>query len=849
MTDNYEQEKAEYIRRLTAQIETIDKILNTNTLDLINADRQDKLRKLKTEAERYKQKLEKNEFEIAIVGLEKAGKSTFANAMMGNDILPSDDAQCTFTSTKICSGDDTAVVRFYSIEEFAEKFKEKLTTMKIDANSYNYSNLSLSSYQSLFDRLDSAIKDKYENDLNEDVKRILTNKSTLDNFIGTGELSFTGVDQLTSENFKKFIKTPAYALAVKEITIKSSKMASPNDIIYDVPGFDSTTKEHPKQTIEFMCKADAIVLIASAYKPTFTKPVADLLRGRTDSDGVGFYEKMFVFANRADNATDLNKNMDIIKTELKKYNLLKENDFHRLVPGSALAYLEKKGAINSKMTNDYANDGISQIRELLKDYNQTERFEILKRRINQKQSEIIDVFKDLFKENNVSPSMGYLQNYGKLLNSITAKKDAIIEQLEACRGKLEVDYNAQKLISKEVKDVVEKEICLENFKVTKDELERSHNKFPDTDGVVHTTQIDVDLRKTKSEKIYKKFSDIIVELAQEHHNTFVKDIKQIFMTNLTILQGSEGEKVIDQVLENQKIINTSADNGYYKSLIERFAKDLFEILMETPFTSMDRWQRFEKGFANFSSLAMYDDRKSKTNSGNNQPLYYALLFQQTERYDKTETINKVLDTIKTALKFVPAPPMIKLIENVVLSDKKIDFENIIKTIGNTFNRSNANLTQEQKDKQIEQAETSLFNQLKQKVGQTTFKEDYLTESTYDEHFQGKRAKDLEKVQQEIEKDIEILHDALSKVVVNAINIEKAFLAFEFGNIQNLLDFLNDNEAWPNFVNNNLQVINASEFNNLEAEQERQMSRQNILKDIKNLLDQMNNNISTLNTEN
>ena len=320
------------------------------------------------------------------------------------------------------------------------------------------------------------------------------------------------------------------------------------------------------------------------------------------------------------------------------------------------------------------------------------------------------------------------------------------------------------------------------------------------------------------------------------------------MANLTIGENSEGEKVIDQVLENQKIINTSADNGYYKSLIERFAKDLFEILMETPFTSMDRWQRFEKGFANFSSLAMYDDRKSKTNSGNNQPLYYALLFQQTERYDKTETINKVLDTIKTALKFVPAPPMIKLIENVVLSDKKIDFENIIKTIGNTFNRSNANLTQEQKDKQIEQAETSLFNQLKQKVGQTTFKEDYLTESTYDEHFQGKRAKDLEKVQQEIEKDIEILHDALSKVVVNAINIEKAFLAFEFGNIQNLLDFLNDNEAWPNFVNNNLQVINASEFNNLEAEQERQMSRQNILKDIKNLLDQMNNNISTLNTE-
>ncbi len=852
MTDNYEQEKAEYIRRLTAQIETIDKILNTNTLDLINADRQDKLRKLKTEAERYKQKLEKNEFEIAIVGLEKAGKSTFANAMMGNDILPSDERRCTYTSTKIKSGIDSGYVKFFSREEFNNNFRENLRTMKIEnADSYSFESLSKTSYESMFERLDETTKKAYGDNINEDVKTILANKQNINDYLGHPDLPFDS-SQITTNDFKRFIKDPEYALSVKDVSIESSELSGmPNAVIYDVPGFDSPTQIHKEQTVEFMRKADAIVLVVFAPKPNFTGPVVEMFRNNSDFDGVSFGEKMFVYANAADGAENLETNLNEIKKDLQKYNMMKAN-FHRIVPGSAAAHLINAGKMQpNKHTQSavgYTEDGIDKIKQLLENYNQTERFEILKRRINQKQSEIIDVFKDLFKDNNVSPSVGYLQNYGKLLTSITAKNKSIIEQLEACRGKLEKDYNAQKLISKEVKGVVEKEICLDNFKITTEELEKSHNKFPDTDGVVHTTQIDVDLRKNKSEKIYKKFSDIIVELAQQHHKTFVQNVKSIFMANLTIGENSEGEKVIDQVLENQKIINTSADNGYYKSLIERFAKDLFEILMETPFTSMDRWQRFEKGFANFSSLAMYDDRKSKTNSGNNQPLYYALLFQQTERYDKTETINKVLDTIKTALKFVPAPPMIKLIENVVLSDKKIDFENIIKTIGNTFNRSNANLTQEQKDKQIEQAETSLFNQLKQKVGQTTFKEDYLTESTYDEHFQGKRAKDLEKVQQEIEKDIEILHDALSKVVVNAINIEKAFLAFEFGNIQNLLDFLNDNEAWPNFVNNNLQVINASEFNNLEAEQERQMSRQNILKDIKNLLDQMNNNISTLNTE-
>ncbi|MBQ4407527.1 MAG: dynamin family protein [Bacteroidales bacterium] len=852
MVENYEQEKTEYIRRLTVQIETIDKILNTNTLDLINSEREEKLRKLKVEAERYKQKLEKNEFEIAIVGLEKAGKSTFANAMMGYDILPSDEKRCTYTSTKIKSGSNSGNVKFFTRDEFNSNFRENLRTMEIEnADSYSFESLDLTSYGKMYDKLDEKTKKAYGDNINEDVKTILENKNTINSYLGHPDMTFDS-SNITTNDFKRFIKAPEYALAVREVSILSSELSGmPNAVIYDVPGFDSPTQIHKEQTVEFMRKADAIVLVAFAPKPSFTGPVVEMFRNNSDFDGVSFGEKMFVFANAADGAENLEENLAEIKKDLQKYNMMKSN-FHRIVPGSAAAHLINAGKMepnkHTKSAVGYKEDGIQKIKDLLEHYNQTERFEILKRRINQKQNEIYDVFNDLFNENKVSPSMGYLQNYGKLLNRINAKKDSIVEQLEAYLMNLIADYDAEKKISKEVKEVVEKEICLENFKVLQDELDKSHSKFPDTDNVVHTTQIDVDLRKTKSKTIYKKFSDIIVALAQEHHNTFVQDVKRIFLTNLSIAAGSEGEKVVDQILENQKVVNTSADNGYYKSLIERFAKDLFEILMETPFTSMDRWQRFEKGYANFSSLAMYDDRKSKSKSGNNQPLFYALLFQQTDKYDKTAIINNILDTIQNVLQFVPAPPVVKLVENAVFLGKKIDFDSIIKSVGNILNRPNANMTQEQKDKQKEQAEINLLNQLKQKIGASTFAEEDLTESSYDAFFKGKRTKDLPKVQQEIEKDIDILHDALSKVVVNAINIEKAFLAFERGNTENLLDFLNDNEAWPNFVNNNIQVINAAEYNNLEAEQERQMSRQNILKDIKNLLDQMNNT-STTNTDN
>ena len=136
---NYDEEKSVYSAKLERQISTINKILNIESCGLIDMTVEENLQKIRKKAEFLKNKLDKNEFEIAIVGLEKAGKSTFANALMGNDILPSKEARCTYTSTRICSGDDTAKVQFFTTDEFNKKFRDQLKTMKIpNADSYNY---------------------------------------------------------------------------------------------------------------------------------------------------------------------------------------------------------------------------------------------------------------------------------------------------------------------------------------------------------------------------------------------------------------------------------------------------------------------------------------------------------------------------------------------------------------------------------------------------------------------------------------------------------------------------------------------------------------------------------------
>lgn len=849
MTETYEIEKAEYIKKLTAQIETIDKILNTETLDLINGEMEGKLRDLKEAAERYKEKLEKNEFEIAIVGLEKAGKSTFANAMMGNDILPSEEKRCTYTSTKICSGNDTAIVKFFTPVEFNENFVSRLKEMEIEnASSYSFEALNLSSYQKMFERLDDKLKKIYRATVNEDIENILGNKDTIKKCLSQSTpINFSG-NELASNNFKKYIKNPAYALAVKEIKINSSQLTNmPNAVIYDVPGFDSPTQIHKDQTVEFMREADAIVLVASAFKPSFTGPVVDLFAKESDYDGVNFGEKMFVFANMADRAKDLSGNVDIIKNDLRRYNMMRESNFNRIVPGSALAFLEKTPNYDGeKYTNNYAEDGIDKIKAILENYNQTERFEILKRRINQKQNEIYDVFKELFKDNDVSLSASYLQSYGKLLNDVTEKRTDIVGALEAYREELRTEYNSKREISQEVKDKVVSGITSKDFEITtgdNSEMQWAQNKASkQVTPIALTTKIDEILREKKREEIYQKFSEGILDIADEHHQRFDSRISKIFAENLGISQTSKAGEILTAFLKEQK--HSFDGQGYYQSLIDRFSIDLFNILIDIPFADMKRYGRFESDFENFSSLAMFDDRKSRTNSGNSQPLYYSILFHQTDYYEKNGVVNGILDSIKTALDFIPAPAVIKLVESIVFSGKSVDkISTIVKTIGNVLNRPNQ--SDEQKAKLKEQSETNLVNELKKLAGSNAVFENTITKENYEKFFMGRLDKTTDDVKNEIEQDIDILHDALNDVVIKAINIEKAFLALEFRNIDRLLTCLNG-RIWSDFVNNNLPVINAKEFSSLEDEQQRQESRKSILKDIKRLLDQMNSNSQTQN---
>ena len=87
---SFEQEKEQLIARIQQRNALIDELVGQNyKAGLLNSEQLSALEDIKLKNRKFAHKLSSNEFEIAIVGLEKAGKSTFANALIKNNVLPS----------------------------------------------------------------------------------------------------------------------------------------------------------------------------------------------------------------------------------------------------------------------------------------------------------------------------------------------------------------------------------------------------------------------------------------------------------------------------------------------------------------------------------------------------------------------------------------------------------------------------------------------------------------------------------------------------------------------------------------------------------------------------------------
>ncbi len=232
-------------------------------------------------AEKQMIRLEKGEFRIAVVGLEKAGKSTFVNAWLGYDLLPAKTERCTFTTTQI-----------YSVQNMVEQRFE--TEPKTAASFQHYQHELTEQSQSP----DKSAAQKANNDLGV----IEKHHDTLQDIIAEGKRNayFSDLAEL-KPTLTKYVADERYAHAMQEARLYTTELAAVDGVVfYDVPGLDSGLSKHIEESKAMLADCDAIILV-QRRDISLKAHEQDLIKfGKNGDPYSSLAEKLFVFWGQID---------------------------------------------------------------------------------------------------------------------------------------------------------------------------------------------------------------------------------------------------------------------------------------------------------------------------------------------------------------------------------------------------------------------------------------------------------------------------------------------------------------------------------------------------------------------
>jgi GTPase Era involved in 16S rRNA processing len=630
----YEDKVKEILTKVEKQKESIDKIVNSDNKGLIfNSEIKSKLDNLQKQINPIYEKLEKNEFEIAIVGQEDSGKSSLLNALVKTDIFPSDSGRTTYTSTKLIYGkEDKVEISFYTKDEFVNSFNNRLKSIGI--NGLNFENINLLIFQEKFDRL----KKKAKNNSNyEEVKEIIKEKANISKLL---EEKLGKIEVFQGENiddFKSYIigdgEDKSKPRVVKDMTIYSSKLQKLDTaIIYDVPGFNSPTRLHKEQTQKMLKKADSIIFISDITSPNIKGDELDLLQNSQDEYGISLKEKLFIFGNKLDNANNFNESISNIKkfeNDLKDKLEISKNIFN----GSAGKYLVDNKVGNLDITFKYeTDDNIDKFRDSIERYYQVDRFNILKKQLENIQDEILELFKSI-------------QNEIQLPKKIT--KRSLERKIESnaekqIRNRLECNLNS---IKKELKDEYEKNRYFSDGFI---------NEVPNFFKEIDDKKIDELIPKYEDD-----FDTINRILRHDYlHNSFLDDFSNL-VSKIVDNRTEEVEKRVlksfvnaikdDKDIERmaKEVFKFEQQSGKFDYLFERFGRKMLDLIIYNPVMGSKR----ETDYKEYKDEFLYLDSKYKNDgsilnmvvSGKDEPLSKEINIKDF-RDDLINCIDKIRDS-------------------------------------------------------------------------------------------------------------------------------------------------------------------------------------------------------------
>lgn len=285
----WEAARSRYMGRLEALDVVLQRVAQVARHEpkVLNAAQRAELGGLQSQIARQLEKLHANAFHIAIVGLEKAGKSTFLNAWLRHDLLPNEEERCTYTTTELRSASSEAeqrvVVEFLSSEEFAQTRQ---------------------GYEAVAARGDGREAANARKDLEE----IQQHRATIEANLGQPDkvIRFQQIEEIRDELWG-YIADPGAARSIRAVTIYSHLLLGERGFIFhDVPGYNSPITLHKEMARAELARADVIIFLTNlSDKVSLVESELQMLDVADREDPlVKASDKMFVFLNKADMCGD-----------------------------------------------------------------------------------------------------------------------------------------------------------------------------------------------------------------------------------------------------------------------------------------------------------------------------------------------------------------------------------------------------------------------------------------------------------------------------------------------------------------------------------------------------------------
>ena len=873
---DWEQSKQNFIDKLSNADRTFSEIFKIDAEGLVvQGEERAELERLQAANKKVLKKLQSREFTVAIVGLEKAGKSTLGNALIKSMVLPEYAERCTYTTTEIRSGDtDVAEVYFYSREEFNKNFKRMLNDVKYP-DAVDFFNMTFEAFNRYWKAVETDPDQRgifmiHNGTTAEDIKAILEGKNKIIQLLGQAPKKFgseywTGGDDFNE--FKVYItgmsgKNPdgsvirqPHPYAVKNVIIRSTQLAEMSHLVlYDVPGFDSPTELHKRQTEEMLKTTDAIILVTNVGdRPNLTGTQLDMLRKGQDADGIKLSAKAFVFGNKIDRASDAataQNNLAALTNEaVNKYQIALAN---HIIGGSARAYLEGAGLISGDVARRVIDewqlpngDGVAALHQKMQHYYDNDRFEVIRRRAESTLTKTKEVLENLL-ERYSTGELNYTDVSAEILMDIQSRLPQFIKD----SNKITKSHTSQIVhdapFTSALKVEIENIYPLSSAEFCQNLIQDvEYSLAIDPDGIYPATTINGNVR----DKLGKIFVENIVTSAARLTIERQKNLRAELVESFLKIMGAEDDTPNKAELEasvnelfDKMLIKEGADCNF-NALVERFVTTLIQTLISTPFAEDERLNKVQATLAELISLSVYYNMPTLKNNlqleniGRDGANFFSkiLVHESVEpsikpKSKKNPTANEnflrgifedFAEDMHINLETLPLNKWAQTLTDAginlvdIQSDPKIKGKDKFgNRLENLFNLNWQNLSDDQRIQAIENLVNAYTKTGTVSRDDTDAQFHAQLEDLHEMAKKLKRMRSKDDMTATLDADIEILRDITAKAVINAIGLERAFISVVTKNVELIREHLQAGDGAKEFrawIRNNAAKMMPSQF--------------------------------------